>query len=260
MALLNESSGIPLYVQVVEALTAKISAGQYLPGQKIPPEAELCTEFGVSRITIRQAIRKLVDQRVLSTKQGKGTFVNAVKIRHRLPELYSFSEDMREAGLEPSSRVLEQRVIDADAEVARLLALPPSDGRVNWIVRVRMANRVPILIERCAIPHYLCPDLVPGSFEHVSLYALLTEKYHLEMSRGEETYEVCLLTADEAQELACRRGQPGFAIRRLAFGKDGTPVELTRSVGRGDLLRFTAQLTTHELSFSRSIDISGFDA
>ena len=92
MSLLNEASGIPLYVQVVEALGAKIAAGRYLPGQKIPPESELCREFGVSRITIRQAVRKLVDQRVLSTKQGKGTFVNAVKIRHRLPELYSFSE------------------------------------------------------------------------------------------------------------------------------------------------------------------------
>ena len=60
-------------------------------------------------------------------------------------------------------------------------------------------------------------------------------------------------TAAEAKELLCSRSQPAFAIQRIAFRKDGVAVELTRSVGRGDLLRFIAQLTVHELSFSRNV-------
>ena len=162
----------------------------------------------MSRITIRQAVRKLVDQHLLYTKQGKGTFVNAVKIRRRLPRLYSFSEDMRELGFEPSSKVLEQAVVEADQETAELLALPASDGSVNRIVRVRMANNIPILIERSFIPHYLCPDLLEESYEHTSLYETLTGRYRLEMDRAEETYEVRLLTVAEAKELMCR-SQPG---------------------------------------------------
>jgi GntR family transcriptional regulator len=253
MAPLNESSGIPLYVQVVEELNKKIQEGEYLPGDRIPPEAQLCEYFGVSRITIRRAIRKLVEENALYTKQGKGTFVNPIKIKRRLPKLYSFSEDMRELGLTPSSRVLEQEAREADDETAEILKLPKTDRLVNLISRVRMADNMPILIERSCIPHYLCPDLLKDNFETRSLYGAMAEEYRLELYRAEETYEVRLVTAAEAKELGCKRNQPAFAIQRLAFRRDGTPVELTRAVGRGDILRFSVQLITHEVRFSRSV-------
>jgi GntR family transcriptional regulator len=253
MAILMENTGIPLYVQVVADLRTKISAGDYLPGQKIPPESQLCQEFGVSRITIRRAVKTLVDERILYTKQGKGTFVNAVKIGRRLPQLYSFSEDMRELGYEPSSKILERTLTEADNETAALLDLPESDRLVNRISRVRMANKIPILIERTFIPHYLCPDLLEESFDHKSLYYTLNERYRLELDRAEETYEVRFPTAAEAKELGCKRNLPAFSIQRLAFHKGGGVVELTRSVGRGDLLRFSVQLITHEMRFSRDV-------
>jgi GntR family transcriptional regulator len=253
MAALREDTGIPLYVQVVRELSAKLSAGDYLPGERIPAESRLCEEFGVSRITIRRAVKKLVDERLLYTKQGKGTFVNPLKIRRRLPKLYSFSEDIRELGLEPSSRILEQAVAEADDEIAGLLGLPEADRFVYRITRVRLANKVPILIERSFVPRYLCPDLLDGGFEHRSLYRTLSERYRLELVRAEETYEVRLLTAAEAKDLGCKRSVPAFAIQRLAFLPDGGAAELTRSVGRGDLLRFSTQLVTHEMSFSRSV-------
>jgi GntR family transcriptional regulator len=253
MAILKENSGIPLYVQVVAELRAKISVGDYLPGQKIPPEFELCREFGVSRITIRRAVKTLVDERLLYTKQGKGTFVHAVKIGRRLPKLYSFSEDIRELGFEPSSRILEQTLAEADDETAALLDLPGSDRLVNKISRVRMANKIPILIERTFIPHYLCPDLLEESFDHKSLYRTLAERYRLELDRAEETYEVRLLTPSEAKELGCKRSLPAFSIQRVAFHGGGGVLELTKSVGRGDLLRFSVQLITHEMRFSRDV-------
>ena len=96
-----------------------------------------------------------------------------------------------------------------------------------------MANKIPILIERTFIPHYLCPDLLEESFDHKSLYHTLTERYRLELDRAEETYEVRLLTVSEAKELGCKRNLPAFSIQRLAFHTGGGVVELTRSVGRG---------------------------
>jgi GntR family transcriptional regulator len=253
MAILKENTGIPLYIQVLAELRSKISSGDFLPGQKIPPEFQLCREFGVSRITIRRAVKTLVDERLLYAKQGKGTFVNAMKIGRRLPKLYSFSEDMRELGFEPSSRILEQVVAEADDETAALLDLPPSDRLVNRISRVRMANKIPVLIERTFIPHYLCPDLLEQTFDHKSLYRTLDERYRLELDRAEETYEVRLLTAPEAKELGCKRSLPAFSIQRLAFHTGGGVLELTRSVGRGDMLRFSVQLITHEMRFSRDL-------
>jgi GntR family transcriptional regulator len=256
MPSLQENTGIPLYVQVVREISSKIASGEYLPGQKIPPEFQLCQDFGVSRITIRQAIRVLVAEHALYTKRGKGTFVNPVKIKRRLPRLYSFSEDMRELGLEPTSKVLEQVSVPADEETAGLLALPDSDRLVSRISRVRKANNVPILIEKTYIPHYICPDLLEHDYEHVSLYRTLTEEYRIELDNAEEIYEVGLLTSSEAKELGCKRNQPAFSIQRLALRKDGRPVELTRAVGRGDLLRFSVELITSEVRFSRNVDIS----
>ena len=81
----------------------------------------------------------------------------------------------------------------------------------------------------------------------------MTERYRLELDRAEETYEVRLLTVSEAKELGCKRNLPAFSIQRLAFHTGGGVVELTRSVGRGDLLRFSVQLITHEMRFSRDV-------
>ena len=253
MPKLTEGSGIPLYTQVVDRLTERISSGEYKAGDRIPPENQLCDFFGVSRITIRRAILKLVDDGLLYTKHGKGTFVLPRKIKRRLPKLYSFSEDMKELGLSPSSRILYQHVEVADADLAEQLKLPGYDKEVSCIRRVRFANEAPILIERTWIPHYLCPDLLADNFAEKSLYGTLTNKYHLELSRAEETYEVRLTSAEERRLLDCERNQPVFCIHRVAFRKDGVPVELTRAVGRGDRLRFSVQLVTQDSWFSRDI-------
>jgi len=101
----------------MEEIKTRIDSGEYLPGERIPAESHLCEMFGVSRITIRQAIRKLVDADILYTRHGKGTFVLPRKIKRLLPKLYSFSEDMREAGLTPSSRLLALRLEEPGEEV-----------------------------------------------------------------------------------------------------------------------------------------------
>ncbi|MEN3185626.1 MAG: GntR family transcriptional regulator, partial [Atribacterota bacterium] len=174
-----EEGNVPLYQQLKNILKGQILSGVFKPGDSIPPEAELCRTYGVSRITVRQAVKSLVEEGFLYRKQGKGTFVTSPKLRRRLPKLYSFSEDIMELGLKPSSKLLEQAIIEADEELVELLRLPPSDHRVNKLVRVRMANDEPILIERTLIPVYLCPDLLKEDLEKGSLYTILREKYGL---------------------------------------------------------------------------------
>ncbi|MGC8778569.1 MAG: GntR family transcriptional regulator, partial [Candidatus Caldatribacteriaceae bacterium] len=150
---------VPLYQQLKNILKGQILSGILKPGDQIPSETDLSRIYGVSQITVRQAVKSLVEEGFLYRKQGRGTFVASPKLRRRLPKLYSFSEDMVELGLQPSSKLLEETVIEADEELAELLRLPPSNRRVNKLVRVRIANGEPILIERTLIPVYLCPDL-----------------------------------------------------------------------------------------------------
>lgn len=249
-----EEGSIPLYQQLKNILKGQILSGVLKPGDRIPPEADLCRTYGVSRITVRQAIKSLVEEGFLYRKQGKGTFVTPPKLRRRLPKLYSFSEDMMELGLQPSSRVLEQTVIEADEELIELLRLPPSNRRVNKLVRVRIANNEPILIERTLVPVYLCPDLFKEDLEKGSLYAILREKYGLLLDHAYETYEVGKVRKEEAHSLSCRVGLPAFIIERFTYLKNEVPVELTRSVARGDRLRFTVKLVADQAQIRREIE------
>ena len=249
-----EEGSVPLYQQLKNILKGQMLSGILKPGDQIPSESELCRIYGVSRITVRQAVRSLVDEGFLYRKQGKGTFVASPKLRRRLPKLYSFSEDMMELGLRPSSKLLEQTVIEVDEELAELLRLPSANRQVNKLVRVRMANDEPILIERTLIPVYLCPDLWKEDLERGSLYAILREKYGLLLDHAYETYEVGKIKKDEARSLGCRAGLPAFIIERFTYLRNEVPVELTRSVARGDRLRFTVKLVADQAQIRREIE------
>lgn len=249
-----EEGNVPLYQQLKNILKGQMLSGVLKPGDQIPSESELCRIYGVSRITVRQAVRSLVDEGFLYRKQGKGTFVASPKLRRRLPKLYSFSEDMMELGLRPSSKLLEQTVIEVDEELAELLRLPSANRQVNKLVRVRMANDEPILIERTLVPVYLCPNLWKEDLERGSLYAILREKYGLLLDHAYETYEVGKVRKDEARSLGCRVGSPAFIIERFTYLRNEVPVELTRSVARGDRLRFTVKLVADQAQIRREIE------
>jgi GntR family transcriptional regulator len=256
-------SGIPLYIQLKDILREKILKGDYKPQDRIPPENELCVLFGVSRITVRQALGVLAQEKLLLRKQGKGTFVTSPMFGRRLPKLDSFSETMRELGLTPSSRVVERRIEIANEDVAALLKLPPKQQRVNKMVRVRLANGEPVLLEQTYVPYFLCPSLLEedpraaSRFETASLYAYLTETCGLVLHTARETFEVTSLKKREAELLGCVRTQPAFAIERIAFLGDGTPVELTRSRGRGDRVRLTLQLVSDAARLLPKIELLG---
>jgi len=128
-----------------------------------------------------------------------------------------------------------------------------SDPTATCIHRVRLANGAPILVERTWIPHYLCPALLEHDFETTSLYEVLTGKLRLDLYRADETFEVSSLSAEDARNLECERGQPAFSIQRITYRQDDTPVEFTQSVGRGDRLRFTVQLVAQERMICRDV-------
>lgn len=252
---IREEIELPLYQQLKNILKKSIHSGVLRPGDQIPSESELCERYGISRITVRQAIGALVQEGFLYRRPGKGTFVTSPKLRRRLPRLYSFSEDMRDLGLEPSSQTLEQKVIEAEEEVADLLKLPDTDRRVTKLVRIRKANGEPILIERTFIPHYLCPDLVTEDMEKNSLYDILRKKYRLSLDYALETHEVTFLTREEAKALCCPDKSPAFFIERVAFLKNDIPFELTRSVSRGDKVRFTVRLVADQAQIHRQVEL-----
>lgn len=243
----------PLYIQLREIIEKEITQGVYKKGEQIPPENELCKKYGVSKITVRQAIDGLVQNKLLYKIQGKGTFIRENKIKRFLPKLYSFSEDMRELGLSPSSRVLYKKVEEADEKVKTTLKLPNNDSRINKLVRVRLANGKPILIEKTVVPHYLCPELLKNDLAKDSLYRILVEDFEFMLEWAEESYEASMIEAGEAKELQCEDDQPVFRISRITYLKTGEPIELTHSVARGDRMHFSLQLVTDNIPLRRHV-------
>ncbi|MQY76076.1 MAG: UTRA domain-containing protein [Spirochaeta sp.] len=194
-----------------------------------------------------------MQNKLLYKIQGKGTFIRENSIERLLPKLYSFSEDMRKLALSPSSRVLHKKIEEADGKVKTTLKLPNNDGRINRMVRVRLANGKPILIEKTVVPHYLCPGLLKKDLVKDSLYRILVEDYGFLLEWAEESYEASIIEAGEAQELQCENDQPVFRISRITYLKTGEPIELTHSVARGDRMRFSLQLVTDNIPLRRHL-------
>lgn len=245
--------GIPKYIQIARIIREKIQRQEYKPAEQIPTEVELCEEYQVSRITVREAINKLVQEGYLDRRQGKGTYVVHQKLRRNIAKVYSFSSDMRHIGLEPRSRVLELRVEEAEPEIIERMKLPEANPRVTRITRVRIANEVPILIETAMIPEYLCEGLVHKDLERGSLYRILTEEYRLMPHHAEETYEAIILAREDAilLERDLETPQPAFEIRRVTYLENGLAIEYGRSVGRGDLLTLAINMVADKADFQR---------
>ena len=122
------------------------------------------------------------------------------------------------------------------------------------MVRLRLANGYPILLEKTFITYDLCPDLVKENLEEGSLYSTLREKYNLLLDHAYETYEVGKIRKEEAKILRCQVSLPAFVIERLTYLKTEVPVEWTKSIARGDRLRFTVRLVADQAQIRREIE------
>ena len=251
-----DRDGVPKYVQLAQIVREKITRRQYKAGDRIPTEAELGDTYRMSRITVRQAIDRLVRDGLLERHQGRGTYVLPQKLKRNIANVYSFTSDMHQLGLKPSSRVLALTAEEASAADALSLQLPAGNRRVTRLARVRMVNGLPILLETTLIPEYLCPDLVGKDFSNASLYRILTAERRLMPHHAEETYEAIILKRREAELLECssRGAQPAFAIQRLTYLENGLPIELTRSVGRGDRLTLAINMTSEQADIRRRVE------
>jgi GntR family transcriptional regulator len=238
---LDKKLPLPLYHQLKNILLAGIESGEWEPGQQIPTETCLSERFGVSKITVRQALRDLVDLGYIRREQGRGTFVSKAKLSQGPRELTSFSEEMRRHNLSAQSRVLEQRLQGADAAAAEALQIRGGDP-VFVLKRLRMASGESMGIQTAHIPAAFVPGLVDEDLENASLYEILQSRYGLRPAKARETHFAVLVDPDDATLLGVEPYCAALAARRVAYLPDGEPLELVNSVMRGDRYRIVLDL------------------
>lgn len=241
MARLKRNHPLPLYVQLNETLSADIRAGRLPPHQQLPSERELCDRFGVSRMTVRQALVELAREGLIYSRVGKGTFVSEPKIDQQLKALTGFSQDMRTRGSAPSSHVLEAKLQPAADDQARVLRIVPG-SEIVILSRIRLADGVPLAIETAHLPHHLCPNLLHHDFAVESLYDVLEREYGYHLTRAEQTIEAALAKPHEITLLQLVPPTPVLVMERLTFTDQGVLIEHVQSSYRGDRYKFRAAL------------------
>lgn len=203
------------YVRVRDYLRSLVTH-ELSVGDAIPSERLLCERFGISRMTVRQAVDALVVEGLLEREQGRGTFVAPTKVDLEV-RLASFGEEMRRRGMEPSSRVLAAEEVAAAPDIADALDLLPGE-QVFYLHRVRYADGDPMAIEQLWLPSRLAPGLIDDGAP-VSIYGELRLR-GLEPEWGEDTVAASEVDAQDADLLGLRVGNAVLRLTRRTFAGD----------------------------------------
>jgi GntR family transcriptional regulator len=209
-------------------------------GSAIPPERRLAADLGISRPTLRAAIEELVREGLLLRRHGSGTYVAEPKIALPLT-MTSFSDDMRQRGMRPDSRVLSFEDEAAGAKLGARLKISPVDR--TWAIRrLRVADDETMAIEFLHVPQKIAPTLTRRDLEGHSFYDLLAQRYGITVAAGTQTIEPTVTNDEEAEVLGVPVHAPAFLFERTSTSDKGEVVEFVRSIYRGDRYRLVTEL------------------
>ncbi|MGB7448573.1 MAG: GntR family transcriptional regulator [Ornithinimicrobium sp.] len=211
-----------------------------LPGEPMPAERELSASLNVARMTLRRAVDALVAEGRLVRKQGAGTFVAPRLVDQRLSAT-SFSQDMRERGMEPGGHTLSTQFTTAEHDLADRLDVEMGHV-VLHVRRLRTADGAPMAVEDLHVPSDLVPGLTGSDLEGLSFYDLLATRFGSPIASGTQTAEAVIVDAADAASLQVVQGAPAFLFERVSRLADGRVIEYVRSVYPGSRYRIVADI------------------
>ena len=224
----------PLHAQIASAIEGAVDRGELDRGDRLPPERELATWFGVNRLTLRQALADLQRRGLIRRVAGRkgGTFVAEPTVERDLSDFAGFSDQARRSGLVASAVLLHGEEQDARPEVAAALELEPG-APVFEVARLRLGNGRPFVVEESSFPGTRFAGLLDQRLDG-SLYELLAARFEARPCRAMESLQPVRADRRAAQLLEVPRGAPLLLVERVAFDATGVPVEFARDLFRGD--------------------------
>lgn len=229
------ASPVPLYLQIEHELRERVRSGKLKPLDRVPSEVELADGFGVSRMTARKSVDRLVADGLMFRQAGKGTFVAAGKISHSASTRMSFSGAMNALGLENSTAVLEAGLVPAPAGIGEALRDLPH-ASVVFVHRLRSVVGTPAAIHSSYLPSWLAAVLdadLTGSLSEAMT------RLGASVVETRDTIEAVSATAEDARLLGVERGSALIRIEGLGLSVAGQPVRYTEALFRGDRFRFS---------------------
>jgi len=232
---------LPLYIQIETIIKSKILTGELKEGDRLPPENELSNQFGVSPLTLRQALSSLVGEGLLVRKPGIGTVVKKnfddkiiLKLSGKIDELLSLSK-------ETETTVLRSEIIQGLDKPTKNLRLNQGDP-VFFVEKVRYWKGVPCMVVEEYVPQSLIGALSKNIKSIKSLYFILTQKKGLVLNEATQTIESS--TADQriASLLQVEMGSPLFYMERYFYNEIGLPILYQITYARAEHFKFSVHL------------------
>lgn len=240
--MLVAESSISLYEQLKLLIKKDIVDKVYKPGEKMPSETELGEVYGVSRITVRRAVKELVNEGLLTSKQGKGTFVNQPKIRSQILDLGGFIETAANPGSR-TTRVLSKAMVEANEQIAGHLGIPKGT-EILQVKRLLLEDDFPMVIDIAYFPVDIFPDIIYKICDNVSTFKIMREEYGIIMKKAYKEFSVVISNLEQSKLLDCPPGEPLFAINKIIYDVDGRPVHLSNFYSLSS--RITYSITVEE--------------
>jgi len=227
----------PMYRQIADALREKINAGELKPGDALPTESTLQEAFGVSRVTVRQALKLLTEEQIIESIQGSGSYVKEERVNYDIYQLTGFYEKLADRNVDTHSDVRIFEVLKADVKLAEKLAIAPED-KVWHVKRVRFIKQKPVNLEETWMPLFLFPDLTWEVMEN-SKYHYIEQVKKMAIDRSEQELVPVMPSGEAIAALALDPEKPILEKVSRGFLKDGRVFEYSRNVFNSDDYRFT---------------------
>lgn len=235
----------PLYDQLVDILTDKIE-NQLNVGDALPSERELSERYGLSRTTVRLALRELERLGFVVRQHGRGTFVSDRSGRTtNLMQAYSFTDQMRELGRSPLTTILEFSETEADKYLSEHMGVRLGE-KLYKLKRLRSADGMPMMVERSYLPMCKFLSLKRPMLEQRPLYDIIENVYNVKISVAEEEFFASIARPIDAHLLGIPEGSPVLDLVRTTYDVRNELVEFTLSVARADQFKY-------KVSHSRSL-------
>ncbi len=232
---------VSLYSQIRDELREHIVTGRYQPHDRVPSESQLMRQYGVSRITVRQALGDLEKEALIFRVAGKGAFVSRPKPFQELGRLQGFAEAMHGQGYQTHNRLLSLETLAADAEVAQRLNLPEG-APVTRIARVRYLNREPVSLDVTWVEARIGVRLAREDLASRDIFVILENDYGLPLGHADLTIDAQLADATLAAALGVTEHSAVLRIERLTHTRDGAPVDFEYLYCRPDNFQYRLRL------------------
>lgn len=231
--MISRDSKVPFYFQLYEILRDKIARGDWQPGDVLPTENDLLDQYEVSRSTIRQALDMLVNEGQIYRQRGRGTFVSHPTVEQGISRIVSFTEDMRQRGMEPHTVVLASGLVEAQEQIAEKLNIQPGEALAR-LERLRLADGEPMSIEETFLVHRFCPGVLDWDYAQHPLRQTLRDRFSIRFTYARQRIHAINAPKKLADKLAIAPNAALLYIERISYSDQDIPVEFIRFYHRGD--------------------------